>query len=329
MNEKIDFIIKEDGQNLPFKPDLNTAVYSGNFSEYSFSVSKTLPGFLIVSDKVENRDSSDLIGENVKILVFKDCQKNVSELKQSLESIEFSRLNDPLEELAQKEEGPAFEIIEEEEPAFEIIEEETNTKKELKNSAHKFLSENDISQKEEFSKKEIQNDEKENFDLAQNVLWGKDIKNHNSFKDEEIDPIKENIKILRNVKNKENYFADKLEEKNNPEESYINEFLDENSVCFGKNINLNSSFIENVEVIIYGFNENEDNFKFSHFPTGARYKYSIAKDKFSGYFYNLYGLEGLRDFIKTFIFKGSKKDKKIIVFVDGEAKFYENFNENL
>lgn len=56
------------------------AVYSGNFNEYDIYPSKNLPGFIVIKDRVERRDGSDLISASISKCIFLDTEKTYNEL---------------------------------------------------------------------------------------------------------------------------------------------------------------------------------------------------------------------------------------------------------
>lgn len=56
------------------------AAYSGNFDEYEIYLSKNISGFIVIKDKQEFRDGSDLISEGVGKLIFKDLTTTYNEL---------------------------------------------------------------------------------------------------------------------------------------------------------------------------------------------------------------------------------------------------------
>lgn len=62
-------------KNKSIKKDTSTAQYQGYFKEYTISSSKNFKGYFIIKDTITSRDGSDLIDENIQLLVFKDCTK--------------------------------------------------------------------------------------------------------------------------------------------------------------------------------------------------------------------------------------------------------------
>lgn len=56
------------------------AIYSGKFDEYDIYPSKNLSGFIVIKDKIQGRDGSDLISDSVSRCKFLDMDKTYDEL---------------------------------------------------------------------------------------------------------------------------------------------------------------------------------------------------------------------------------------------------------
>lgn len=111
------FIEEQPSKLLPKPEDVRRAIYSGNFNEYSIKPSRTMNGYFVITDLVQNRDRSDLISSEIKQFVFKDCIKTYEELveaktekskpkqeiKQDKKSNKLYFLAPKLKELTQKE----------------------------------------------------------------------------------------------------------------------------------------------------------------------------------------------------------------------------------
>lgn len=56
------------------------AFYSGKFEEYDIYLSKNLPDFIVIKDKVQRRDGCDLISSSISKCIFLDINKTYHEL---------------------------------------------------------------------------------------------------------------------------------------------------------------------------------------------------------------------------------------------------------
>ena len=114
------------------------ARFEGAFSDYEIHLSTQMSGYFIITKR--GGYSSELIGEEVGELVFKDCTKTSDEIrayicektdnkqenapKSSNEDLLSFEIKEDKEEIDEKPSAPAFNIeFEETKPAFEIIDE--------------------------------------------------------------------------------------------------------------------------------------------------------------------------------------------------------------
>lgn len=292
-----DFSIQENSDQMPSKTNSKTAIYGGNFDEYSFAPSKKMPGFFIITDKISGRGGSDLIDKSIEKLIFHDCEKSFSQIASSLEQIYDFAVNSDTnldvnsqQNLLESSEMNSdnldadFEIVEQEIP-FEILEEEKPF--EIVENANEAQNENNIL----------------NAKFTNLVQTSSEV---NSQANSDNEPIKPPSEITAS-------------------ENSLKITEPKGEFAFGASILPTTDTIKDLKIYIYGFNESKDNFYFDTDGCELNYKYSIAKNVFCAHFIGEINSKNARGFLNSLSFSGEKsQNHKIVVLIDDLPIFYKN-----
>ena len=320
------------------------ARFEGAFSDYEIHLSTQMSGYFIITKR--GGYSSELIGEEVGELVFKDCtktsdeirayicEKNPKENKQEKtpkssneDSLSFD-IKEDKEAINEKPSAPAFNIeFEETKPAFEIIDEnidessafEGQDSKASKALAFEIIDENSKGAGDEDLLGEIPLDE----DLLDKSVLGEiPSASFEIIDDEDAKNSGENLadEILTD-KN----FADEIQtnQTNQTNQSLANDEIiipahhDSQKIFFAKNTEIISAKVVEIELIIHGYDESCDSFSFEKIPPDCEYKYSIKIGELRAIFIATMDAESASEFISGFSFKTERQvPKNIEIFIN-------------
>ena len=329
------------------------ARFEGAFSDYEIHLSTQMSGYFIITKR--GGYSSELIGEEVGELVFKDCTKTSDEIRAYIcEKTDNKQKNAPK---SSKEDLPSFEIKEDKEainekpsaPDFSIEFEETKP-------AFEIIDENIDESSDDSSAFKIQ-DSKASKALAFEII----DENSKDAGDEDLlgeSPLDEDLlgeipsasfEIIddEDAKNSGENLADEiLADENFANESLADESLaDENladeiqtsqtsqtlandeiiipahpgsqKIFFAKNIEIISAKVVEIELIIHGYDESCDSFSFEKIPPDCEYKYSIKIGELRAIFIATMDAESASEFISGFSFKTERQvPKNIEIFIN-------------
>ena len=292
------------------------ARFEGAFSDYEIHLSTQMSGYFIITKR--GGYSSELIGEEVGELVFKDCTKTSDEIrayicektdnkqenapkssKEDLLSFEIKEDKETFE-INEKPSAPAFSIeFEETEPAFEIIDESSAfDSKASKALAFEIIDEN--------SK-----------DAGDESLVGESpVASFEIIDDEDAKNSGENLvdKILTDESS-----ADEIQTSQSlaNDEIIIPAHHDSQKIFFAKNIEIISAKVVEIELIIHGYDESCDSFSFEKIPPDCEYKYSIKIGELRAIFIATMDAESASEFISGFSFKTERQvPKNIEIFIN-------------
>ena len=316
------------------------ARFEGAFSDYEIHLSTQMSGYFIITKR--GGYSSELIGEEVGELVFKDCTKTSDEIRAYIcekthnkqenapkssneDSLSFEIKEDKETfEINEKPSAPAFSIeFEETKPAFEIIDENIDES-----------SDDSLAFKIQDSK-----DSKalafEIIDENSDGAGGEDLLGENSKDagDEclvgEIPSASFEIIDDEDAKNSgenlvdENLADESLADEIQTSQSLANDEIiipahhDSQKIFFAKNIEIISAKVVEIELIIHGYDESCDSFSFEKIPPDCEYKYSIKIGELRAIFIATMDAESASEFISGFSFKTERQvPKNIEIFIN-------------
>lgn len=327
------------------------ARFEGAFSDYEIHLSTQMSGYFIITKR--GGYSSELIGEEVGELVFKDCTKTSDEIrayicektdnkqenapKSSKEDLLGFEIKEDKEtfEINEKPSAPAFSIeFEETKPAFEIIDEnidessafESQDSKASKALAFEIIDENSKKVGDEDLLGESPLDE----DLLDESLLGEipsasfEIIDDEDAKNSGENLVDENLadEILadKNFANKN--FADEIQTSQTSQSLANDEIIipahhDSQKIFFAKNIEIISAKVVEIELIIHGYDESCDSFSFEKIPPDCEYKYSIKIGELRAIFIATMDANAASEFISGFSFKTERQvPKNIEIFIN-------------
>ena len=330
------------------------ARFEGAFSDYEIHLSTQMSGYFIITKR--GGYSSELIGEEVGELVFKDCTKTSDEIrayicekthnkqenapKSSKEDLLGFEIKEAKKAFEIKPSAPAFSIeFEETEPAFEIkpsapafsIEfEETEPAFEI---IDKIMDESSAFKGQDFRPNKALAFEiiDENSDGA----GGEDLLGENSkdagdeclvgespvasfeiIDDEDAKNSGENLVD-------ENLADESLADEIQASQSLVNDEIiipahhDSQKIFFAKNTEIISAKVVEIELIIHGYDESCDSFSFEKIPPDCEYKYSIKIGELRAIFIATMDAESASEFISGFSFKTERQvPKNIEIFIN-------------
>lgn len=319
------------------------ARFEGAFSDYEIHLSTQMSGYFIITKR--GGYSSELIGEEVGELVFKDCTKTSDEirayicektdnkqenaLKSSKEDLLGFEIKEDKEtfEINEKPSAPAFSIeFEETKPAFEIIDKITDESsddssafkiqdsKDSKALAFEIIDENSKGAGDECLVGESPLDE----DLLGEIPSA-------SFEIIDDDDAENSGENLADEILADENLADEIQtsQTNQTSQSLANDEIiipahhDSQKIFFAKNIEIISAKVVEIELIIHGYDESCDSFSFEKIPPDCEYKYSIKIGELRAIFIATMDANAASEFISGFSFKTERQvPKNIEIFIN-------------
>ena len=287
------------------------ARFEGAFSDYEIHLSTQMSGYFIITKR--GGYSSELIGEEVGELVFKDCTKTSDEIRAYIcektdnkqenapkssneDSLSFE-IKEDKEEIDEKPSAPDFSIeFEETEPAFEIIDENSDGA-----GGEDLLGEN--------SK-----------DAGDECLVGESpVASFEIIDDEDAKNSGENL-VDENLADES--LADEIQTSQTSQSLANDEIIipahhDSQKIFFAKNIEIISAKVVEIELIIHGYDESCDSFSFEKIPPDCEYKYSIKIGELRAIFIATMDANAASEFISGFSFKTERQvPKNIEIFIN-------------
>ena len=317
------------------------ARFEGAFSDYEIHLSTQMSGYFIITKR--GGYSSELIGEEVGELVFKDCTKTSDEirayicektdnkqenaLKSSKEDLLGFEIKEDKEAINEKPSAPAFSIeFEETKPAFEIIDKITDESsddssafkiqdsKDSKALAFDIIDENSKGAGDECLVGESPLDE----DLLGEIPSA-------SFEIIDDDDAENSGENLADEILADENLADEIQtsQTNQTSQSLANDEIiipahhDSQKIFFAKNIEIISAKVVEIELIIHGYDESCDSFSFEKIPPDCEYKYSIKIGELRAIFIATMDANAASEFISGFSFKTERQvPKNIEIFIN-------------
>ena len=308
------------------------ARFEGAFSDYEIHLSTQMSGYFIITKR--GGYSSELIGEEVGELVFKDCTKTSDEIRAYIceknpkenkqentpkssneDSLSFE-IKEDKEAINEKPSAPAFSIeFEETKPAFEIIDEssafESQDSKASKALAFEIIDENsDGAGGEDLLGVNIKDAEDE-------CLVGESsVASFEIIDDEDAKNSGENL-VDENLADES--LADEIQTSQSlaNDEIIIPAHHDSQKIFFAKNTEIISAKVVEIELIIHGYDESCDSFSFEKIPPDCEYKYSIKIGELRAIFIATMDAESASEFISGFSFKTERQvPKNIEIFIN-------------
>ncbi|MDD0848159.1 DUF5416 family protein [Campylobacter sp. 46490-21] len=326
------------------------ARFEGAFSDYEIHLSTQMSGYFIITKR--GGYSSELIGEEVGELVFKDCTKTSDEIrayicektdnkqenapKSSKEDLLSFEIKEAKEAINEKPSAPDFSIeFEETKPAFEIIDEnidESSTfgaqdSKASKALAFEIIDENSKDAGDEDLLGEIPLDEDllgEIPSASFEIIDDEDAKNSGENLADEI----LTDKNFANESLADENFADEIQTSQTNQANQTNQSLandeiiipahhDSQKIFFAKNTEIISAKVVEIELIIHGYDESCDSFSFERIPPDCEYKYSIKIGELRAIFIATMDANAASEFISGFSFKTERQvPKNIEIFIN-------------
>ena len=312
------------------------ARFEGAFSDYEIHLSTQMSGYFIITKR--GGYSSELIGEEVGELVFKDCTKTSDEIRAYIceknpkenkqentpkssneDSLSFE-IKEAKEAINEKPSAPDFSIeFEETEPAFEIIDEssddssavESQNSKASKALAFEIIDENSDGAGGEDLLGENSKDAGDECLVGESPVASFEI-----IDDEDAKNSGENLvdKILTDESS-----ADEIQTSQSlaNDEIIIPAHHDSQKIFFAKDIEIISAKVVEIELIIHGYDESCDSFSFEKIPPDCEYKYSIKIGELRAIFIATMDADAASEFISGFSFKTERQvPKNIEIFIN-------------
>ena len=310
------------------------ARFEGAFSDYEIHLSTQMSGYFIITKR--GGYSSELIGEEVGELVFKDCTKTSDEIRAYIceknpkenkqentpkssneDSLSFEIKEDKEAfEINEKPSAPAFSIeFEETKPAFEIIDEnsavESQDSKASKALAFEIIDENsDGAGGEDLLGENSKN-------AGDECLVGESpVASFEIIDDEDAKNSGENL-VDENLTDES--LADEIQASQSlaNDEIIIPAHHDSQKIFFAKDIEIISAKVVEIELIIHGYDESCDSFSFEKIPPDCEYKYSIKIGELRAIFIATMDANAASEFISGFSFKTERQvPKNIEIFIN-------------
>ena len=306
------------------------ARFEGAFSDYEIHLSTQMSGYFIITKR--GGYSSELIGEEVGELVFKDCTKTSDEIrayicekthnkqentpKSSKEDSLSFEIKEDKEAINEKHSAPAFSIeFEETEPAFEIIDESSA----FDSKASKALAFEIIDENSEGAGGEDLLGENSK-DAGDECLVGESsVASFEIIDDEDAKNSGENL-VDENLADESS--ADEIQTSQTSQSLANDEIIipahhDSQKIFFAKNTEIISAKVVEIELIIHGYDESCDSFSFEKIPPDCEYKYSIKIGELRAIFIATMDAESASEFISGFSFKTERQvPKNIEIFIN-------------
>ena len=328
------------------------ARFEGAFSDYEIHLSTQMSGYFIITKR--GGYSSELIGEEVGELVFKDCTKTSDEIrayicektdnkqenapkssKEDLLSFEIKEDKETFE-INEKPSAPAFSIeFEETKPAFEIIDEnidessafESQDSKASKALAFEIIDENSKGAGDEDLLGESPLDEDllgEIPSASFEIIDDEDAKNSGEILTDEVladenlaDKNFANENLADEIQTSQTNKANQTNQSLANDEIIIPAHHDSQKIFFAKNIEIISAKVVEIELIIHGYDESCDSFSFEKIPPDCEYKYSIKIGELRAIFIATMDANAASEFISGFSFKTERQvPKNIEIFIN-------------
>ena len=325
------------------------ARFEGAFSDYEIHLSTQMSGYFIITKR--GGYSSELIGEEVGELVFKDCTKTSDEIrayicektdnkqentpKSSNEDLLGFEIKEAKEAINEKPSAPAFNIeFEETKPAFEIIDENIDESsddssafkiqdsKASKALAFEIIDENSKDAGDEDLLGESPLDESllgEIPSASFEIIDDEDAKNSGEILTDEVladeSLVDENLadEIQTSQTNQANQTSQSLAN----DEIIIPAHHDSQKIFFAKDTEIISAKVVEIELIIHGYDESCDSFSFEKIPPDCEYKYSIKIGELRAIFIATMDANAASEFISGFSFKTERQvPKNIEIFIN-------------
>ncbi|MDD7323291.1 MAG: DUF5416 family protein [Campylobacter lanienae] len=316
------------------------ARFEGAFSDYEIHLSTQMSGYFIITKR--GGYSSELIGEEVGELVFKDCTKTSDEIRAYIcekthnkqenapkssneDSLSFEIKEDKETfEINEKPSAPAFSIeFEETKPAFEIIDENIDESSDdslafkiQDSKASKALAFEIIDENSDGAGGECLLGENSK-DAGDECLVGESsVASFEIIDDEDAKNSGENL-VDENLADES--LADEIQTSQSlaNDEIIIPAHHDSQKIFFAKNIEIISAKVVEIELIIHGYDESCDSFSFEKIPPDCEYKYSIKIGELRAIFIATMDAESASEFISGFSFKTERQvPKNIEIFIN-------------
>ena len=306
------------------------ARFEGAFSDYEIHLSTQMSGYFIITKR--GGYSSELIGEEVGELVFKDCTKTSDEIrayicekthnkqenapKSSNEDSLSVEIKEDKEAINEKPSAPAFSIeFEETKPAFEIIDESST----FDSKASKALAFEIIDENSEGAGGEDLLGENSK-DAGDECLVGESpVASFEIIDDEDVKNSGENLvdKILTDESSADEIQTSQTSQSLANDEIIIPAHHDSQKIFFAKNTEIISAKVVEIELIIHGYDESCDSFSFEKIPPDCEYKYSIKIGELRAIFIATMDANAASEFISGFSFKTERQvPKNIEIFIN-------------
>ena len=305
------------------------ARFEGAFSDYEIHLSTQMSGYFIITKR--GGYSSELIGEEVGELVFKDCTKTSDEIRAYIcekkpkenkqenapkssneDSLSFE-IKEDKEAINEKPSAPAFSIeFEETKPAFEIIDESSAfDSKDSKALAFEIIDENNKDAGDEDLLGENSKDAGDECLVGESPVVSFEIIDDEDAKNSGENLVDENLA--------DESLADEIQTSQSlaNDEIIIPAHHDSQKIFFAKNIEIISAKVVEIELIIHGYDESCDSFSFEKIPPDCEYKYSIKIGELRAIFIATMDAESASEFISGFSFKTERQvPKNIEIFIN-------------
>ena len=308
------------------------ARFEGAFSDYEIHLSTQMSGYFIITKR--GGYSSELIGEEVGELVFKDCTKTSDEIrayiceknpkenkqenapKSSNEDLLSFEIKEAKEAINEKPSAPAFSIeFEETEPAFEIIDESSAfDSKDSKALAFEIIDENSDGAGGEDLLGENSKDAGDECLVGESPVASFEIIDDEDAKNSGENLVDENLT--------DESLADEIQTSQTSQSLANDEIIipahhDSQKIFFAKNIEIISAKVVEIELIIHGYDESCDSFSFEKIPPDCEYKYSIKIGELRAIFIATMDANAASEFISGFSFKTERQvPKNIEIFIN-------------
>lgn len=323
------------------------ARFEGAFSDYEIHLSTQMSGYFIITKR--GGYSSELIGEEVGELVFKDCTKTSDEIrayicektdnkqenapKSSNEDLLGFEIKEDKEtfEINEKPSAPAFSIeFEETKPAFEIIDKitdessafESQDSKASKALAFEIIDENSKDAGDEDLLGEIPLDESLLGKIPSasfEIIDDDDAENSGEILADEIlaDKNFANESLADEIQTSQTSQANQTSQSLANDEIIIPAHPGSQKIFFAKNTEIISAKVVEIELIIHGYDESCDSFSFERIPPDCEYKYSIKIGELRAIFIATMDANAASEFISGFSFKTERQvPKNIEIFIN-------------
>ena len=307
------------------------ARFEGAFSDYEIHLSTQMSGYFIITKR--GGYSSELIGEEVGELVFKDCTKTSDEIrayicektdnkqenapKSSKEDSLSFEIKEDKEAINEKPSAPAFSIeFEETKPAFEIIDKITDESSAFESQDSKASKALAFEIIDENSKDAGDEDLLDEIPLDEDLLGEIPSASFEIIDDEDAKNSGENL-VDENLADES--LADEIQTSQSlaNDEIIIPAHHDSQKIFFAKNIEIISAKVVEIELIIHGYDESCDSFSFEKIPPDCEYKYSIKIGELRAIFIATMDANAASEFISGFSFKTERQvPKNIEIFIN-------------